>query len=257
MTSPDQQQRWAAEREARRLTRNDESFAHAGLMTMLDDPGLLVAVHPADPWSTAVDFGDDLLHVLPERFTGRTANGVELMGSTIVTDSALGRFAQGEKGWRAYVAIQRHGGVEVGIGASLRYQRQRDDYDGRQIYRLHYIVHAIRVAVESQGRALALTLPIEGPFELVVAVPGTGGSLLGGLADGWEDPVSWLDGNTCVTSEVLVRAQVNEWPTDDDGQSQLIVSMAHRVCNGWGTTERLFAPPNRTPNAGRLLKTYA
>ena len=257
MASVDQQQRWASERVARGLTRTDESFARAGLMAMLDDPGLLVAVHPADPLSTALDFDDDLLQVLPERFTGQTANGVELLGSTFVTDVALGRFARGEQGWRVYVAIQRHGGVEVGIGASLRYRRRRDAPEGPQILRLNYIVHAIRVAVESQGRALAARPPIEGPFELVIAITDTGGSLLGGLADGWQDPASWLEGPTCLTPEVLIRAHVDEWPIDDDAQSQLIFSAADRACNAWGTIDRLFTPPIGSANAGRLSKSYA
>ena len=257
MTSADQQQRWASEREARGLTRGDASFARSGLMAMLDEPRLLVAVLPADPLSSAVDFDDDLLNALPQRFSGRTANGVQLLDSTIVTDVALGRFARGEGGWRAYVAIQRSGGVEVGIGETIRYRGRRNDTEAPHIYRLHYIVHAIRVAIESQGRALSARLPVEGPFELVVALSDTQRSLLGGLADGWDGPDSWLEGNACATSEVLIRSHVDNWPIENDEQARLLTSVSDRVCNAWGTTQRLFVPPHGSANAGRLLTSYA
>lgn len=98
--SHDLQRRWAAEREALNLGRGNASFSAAGLMTHLAEARLLAAVLPANPLAVEIDFDDHLLATLPERFTGRTANGIELLGSSLVTDDALGRFAGGDRGWR-------------------------------------------------------------------------------------------------------------------------------------------------------------
>ena len=257
--SHDLQLGWAAEREARNLSRGHASFAAAGLMTRLDEARLLAAVLPNDPLAVDIDFDDQLLAALPERFRGRTANGIELLGSSLVTDDALGRFARGDRGWRAYVAVRRHGGIDVGIGSSIRYRARRDDEDAPFVYRLHYIVHAVRVIVESEARVLLATRrPAEASFEIVLGIAETSGTLLGGLSDGWPDPGSLLDdGPVCLTPDVLVRSRVDGWPMDDAAQTALITSIADRVCNAWGTTERLFAPPNGRPGAGRLSSGYA
>ncbi|MEA3077912.1 MAG: hypothetical protein QOF60_2820 [Actinomycetota bacterium] len=255
--SPDLNRIWAAEREARKLQRGHASFATSGLMTHLDEPRLLAVVLPADPLAVAVDFDDRLLEALPQRFIGRTSNGVEVLGSNLVTDDALGRFARSERGWRAYVAMRRNGATEVGMGSTIRYRERKDD--GPFVYRLYYIVHAVRVIIESQARLLAaLRWSGEGPFEVVLGIGETGGSQIGGLNDGWSGPESWFDdGPTCLTPDVLVRSEVAVWPMEADGQTALMTSISDRVCNAWGTTQRLFAPPNGRPGAGLLSSGYA
>lgn len=256
---PDLSIAWAAERADRNLQRGHASFAASGLMTHLDEPRLLATVLPADPLAVAVDFDDDLLTALPQRFTGRTASGVELLGSDFVTDDALGRFARGERGWRAYVAVRRNGAIEVGMGSSVRARARQDDEAAPFMYRLHCIVHAARVIVESQARVLAaLRSSGEGLFEVVLGIGETGGSQLGGLDDGWSGPESWVsDSPTCLTPDVLVRSEVAAWPMETTGQTALMTSIADRVCNAWGTTQRLFAPPNGRPGAGVLSSGYA
>lgn len=256
----EQQRTWAAVRAARNLTRGHAQFGVSGLMTHLDDPQLLALILPADPLAPLLEFNDGLFTVLPERFTGVTANGVQLLGTTFVTDSALGRCSSGGDAWRAYVALRRDGGVEIGIGSTARYPLGSRDAPRGFAFRLCYIVHAIRVAIESQARVLSLAAgaSMGGPFELVVALPDTAAALLGSLADGWQDPsMSSWDSPVCITDDVLVRRQFDEWPMDSDEQLKAITAAGDQVCNAFGTTQRLFAPRDGEPGAGRLSPTYA
>jgi len=257
----DQQRLWADERASRNLTRGHERFAATGLMQRLDEPRLLVTILPADPAAPTLDLEDDLLQMVPDRFTGRTANSVGFLGGTAVTDDTVARVAVGgNAGMRAYAAIRRAGAVEVGIGSTIRYGLG-DGNSRRYGFRLHSIVHAIRVVVESQARLCSyssLAETLRGPFELIAALPETEGAVLGGLADGWEPPHFGLsDDMACLTSDVLVRMQLDKWPGSREDQETTTVRMADRVCNAFGTLQRLFAPPHGDPRAGQLSPDYA
>jgi hypothetical protein len=166
-------------------------------MAHLDQPLLLVTVLPSDPLAQPLDFDDEALAavVLPQRFTGLTANAVSMLNGVTSASEALTRFAIGGSGelWRAYVAIRREGAVEVGIGSTARYELRAPGRDVPGVaYRLFVLVHAVRVAVEAQARLLERVDQTAGsafePFEIDVALPDAQGSLIGGLAEGWEDP---------------------------------------------------------------------
>lgn len=256
-----QQRIWDAERVRRRLTRGHERFAATGLMTELDEPRLLVTVIPSDPLAPLIDFDDNVFQVVPQSFTGRTANGVAFLGASAVTDDALVRVATGGNGgWRAYAAIRRVGAVEVGMGSTTRYEFENGG-EARFAFRLYYIIHAIRVVVESQARLFSnqtLSEHSRGPFELIVALPKTAGAVLGGLAEGWEEPgqMGW-DIPESVTEDVLIRTQFDTWPASQEEQEAAIVRVGDRVCNAFGSLQRLFAPPNGRPRAGILSPDYA
>src|SRR4051812_44535872 len=114
-----QREQWEKERRRRQLVPGEGDFAQAGCMANLDEPRLLVTVLPSDPLAQPLDFDDDALtgFVLPQRFTGRTANGISMLGYATATSNALVRFAVGGagQGWRGFVAIRRDCGVDVGL----------------------------------------------------------------------------------------------------------------------------------------------
>jgi hypothetical protein len=257
----EQQRSWATERTRRNLTRGHERFAATGLMTCLDEPRLLVTVLAPDPLAPVIDFSEDLLDLVPERFAGHTANGIGFLGATAVTDDAVARVAEVGDTWRAYAGIRRTGTVEVGIGSTTRRQLDSPSEPNLFAYRLYYIVHAARVAIETQARLL--TTPAWSghslsPFELVVALAETAGAFLGGRADGWEEPTKSSWGlSTCITPDILIRTQFDVWPATTGDQLDALVRVGDRVCNAFGTMQRLFAPPNGRPGAGRLSADYA
>lgn len=204
---------------------------------LVDGPGVVVAVLPSEPRSTAVDVSR-LLDWLPNRFTGRTANGVSALPHLWVADGGGGRVSDHQSPWRGYVAVRRHGGVEVGIGA----QSARFEQDGATIFRLHVLVHAVRVAVDAQRAVLdRVSEQVDGPYEVVIAIPGTGNAGLGARADGWSnDPWNVLD-HRCAQDDIAIREQVEEWPVGAASE-QLVVRIAGRICNAFGFVEDLFAP---------------
>lgn len=260
-----QHEHWERERERRALIPGKPGFARGGLMMQLDQPVILVTVLTSEPLAWPLNFDDDRLVqvVLPQRFSGLTANGVSMLSGVTSTSEALIRVAPGGsgQGWRAYVAIRRGGGVEVGIGSTARYELRSAEGGTRAVaYRLFVLVHATRVAIEAQARLLdqvdqTVAASFE-PFEIEVAIPDAKGSLLGGVAEGWEQPQHAFEPFSCIEDHVLVRAQVDSWPRTPGDQEQLIRLVADRICNAFGALQPLYvARQGRT--AGLLSPDYA
>lgn len=247
---------WASERACRHLDTDNANFACSGLAARLDDFGVVVTVLPAEPRSTEIDL-PDVEERIPDRFRGRTANGVSMLHRTVPSADALAKASVMDTGWRGYAAIHRNGGAETGIGSPTRYRNESSELT---TYRLHVLVHAVRITVETQANVFAdpAAVPADiGPFEILVAVPDTGGSVLGGRADGWEPPGHVFGETPCPDNNVLVRVHVDTWPAGPEDQTELVVRLGDRICNAFGHTQRLFAPPNGRPNAGVLDPTYA
>ena len=263
----EQRDGWRRERERRGLVRDEPEFGSVGRMALLDQPRLFVSILPSDPLAQPLGFSDEALtgFVLTQRFSGLTANGVAALSNVTTTADALVRYSDSGSGspWRAFVGLLRDGGIEVGIGSTVRYEL--DTSGGRPAttaYRLFVLVHALRAAIESQARLLA-RLDETGfdtarlhPFEINFALPGAQGAVLGGLADGWEEPQYAFSPSVCLDRDVLVRLELDEWPQARDEQDGLIRAAADRICNAFGTNEPLYLA--RVGNlAGRLSPDYA
>jgi len=167
------------------------------------------------------------------------------LSEVTTTSNALVRYSPGGDGrWRGFAAVRRDGGVEVAIGSSARYQRG----SGPVVYRLHVLVHVVRVVIETQSRLLDrlagngsgdLVAP---PFELVVAVAGAQAALLGSLNDGWAEPDQAFDPPQALEQNLLVRVQVQQWPQDDDAREQLLSRATDRLCEAFGHRNRPTCP---------------
>ncbi len=120
------------------------------------------------------------------------------------------------------------------------------------------LVHTVRVAVEAQARLLDRIEPKAGvtfgPFEVDVAIPDAKASLLGGLAEGWEEHA--FEPFACLEDDVLVRAQVDSWPRAPEEQEQLMRLVADRICNTFGALQPVYVA-RRGRKAGRLSREYA
>lgn len=263
MTS-EQQETWTRERARRHLVPNAEGFATAGLMSRLNEPLLHVYVLPSNPLEPVLTFEDEALAglVLPQRFEGHTANGVSMLPDVTTTSGALLRFASGTEKWRAYAAVRRDGGVEVGIGSTACYESPRFDPPLR-VYRLHVLIQAARVAVTTQARLLQRLLDnsidIEQfpPYELGVAIPSAGGSVLGALAPGWDEPEHAFGDEvpSCREDDVLARMTQATWPVTDEDVEALVRDIGQRICNAFGRTHPAHIA-RRGDSAGTIPKDY-
>lgn len=260
----EQRQAWQEERARRGLVPGAAEFGRLGLMVRLDDPSVLVKTLPADPLRTFLEFDDEALlgFVLPDRLTGQSMNVLSRLDRVTSTSEALVRYADDRTPsgrWRAFAALRREGGVEVGFGSPARRRfGQESHLAGRSAYMLFVVAHAIRMAVECQARLIERHhLDQLLPMEVDVALPGAERAILAGFASGWAIPEYDLgEVRECVETGPLVRLEVEEWP-DEVGRADLIKSLAQRVCDSFGVREPRFLVNSGQPGAGQLLPTYA
>jgi hypothetical protein len=267
VTDSEQQERWLRARARRSLNPADPEFGESGLHGKRDGSGVGVLVLPADDLAQPVDFTDELLAMIPERFTGLTANGVGPLHAVTSTSGALIRFSPGtnDEGWGGFIAVERCGGVQCGVGATSRYPMPIgvSGATGPPVLRLFALVHVVRVAVQLQAGVIEWAkrqLPevlIGAPFEVIVAVPDAIGVVLGGLNEGWEQPEhSLLPPARAEEANVLVRAQVVEWPNGADETRDLVLRVLDRACEAFGDRDRRYI--SRAPaTSGTMHQGYA
>lgn len=111
-----------------------------------------------------------------------------------------------DAGWARYLALHRHGGLELGLGR-LVYQVGAEQ--NVRVFPLGSIIAAARtlaaLQVETKER-----WPIEGPFEMTLAVRDAGGATLGSFAQGWAEPGQGLwEFTTCLEEHLLLRFEVD------------------------------------------------
>jgi len=244
-----QREYWQGERDRRGLVPGRPDFGRSGLMTRLGDPRLLVTILPSDPLRPAVEFDDfefaDV--VLPQRFSGQTANGVSMLSYVASTSDSLIRFAKpGDQSarWWAFAALRSDGGVEVGMGSGARFDFGNDTpLPGVGAYRLSVLVHAVRVAIATQARLCAkLGSDDLSPFEMIVAIPDAKGTVMTAFAEGWGRPEHEFEVPSCLEEDPMVRTEVEAWPIDPGDQEQLLFRVASRVCASFDIHEPRFLP---------------
>lgn len=263
MIDREQRRYWQEERVRRAFVPGAPGFARTGLMAQLDVPGALVTSLPSDPLRPALDLADAslLTAVIPDRLSGLTANSVSVFQHSAHGNEAAVRFArfgQEDSKWRAFAALRQDGGIEAGMGSATRFTfKQGSPLEGRTAYRLFVLVHAVRVVIESQARVLRQRGEDDlGPFELIVAIPGTGGAVLGGFAEGWAVPEYDFEVRTCFEPDVLLRHELNSWPIDANDQDDLLVKVSARLCRSFSVEVDCFLP--RLPaGLGALSRGYA
>lgn len=261
----EQQERWLRTRARRSLDPTTRGFGRAGLLGRLHGAGVGVFVIPADDLAQPIEFEDELLTRIPERLGGLTANDIASLVQVTTTSDALIRFAPGsdEEGWRGFVAVTRSGGVECGVGATSRYVIQGgiSSASGSPVLRLYVLAHLVRVAVELQFKVIDWAqkyspgAAIAGPFEVIVAVPGAEGMVLGGLNQGWGQPEDGLlmPPPRAIETNLTVRVQMDAWPSTDDEIEALMFRTLDRACEAFGDRNQRFLNQNH----GVMPKTYA
>ena len=260
----EQQERWLRARARRSLDPMAPRFGRSGLLGMLNGAGVGVVVLPADDLAQPIEFEDELVSRIPERFGGYTANGVASLDRVTTTSDALIRFAPGSEGegWRGFVAVTRSGGVECGVGTTSRYVIQEgiSSASGSPVLRLYVLAHLVRVAVELQFKVIDWAqeysggTPIAGPFEVIVVVPDAEEMVLGSLNQGWEEPEQALmPPPRAIETNVTVRVQVDDWPKTEEGIEALMFRTLDRACEAFGDRNQRYLNQNH----GVMPKSYA
>jgi hypothetical protein len=239
-----QRARWWRYRTGQRLTiEAGEDFALGGLARYADDPDLRLVFLPSDPDGDPVPLGSETLDWLKEpRPTPYGGRPPRWGHRNRATSSALVIYEQyrDDAGWGQYLALHRHGGVELTHG-NLAYPVR-----ATRVFALRQIVGLTWIAAALQSK-LAERWHVTPPFELTVALRNANAAVLGSFAEGWPEPetVFW-DSATCIEDHVLLR-----WELDRVDAEVLALAVGDRLEQAFGSTLRRHLA-NRGDYAGRF-----
>lgn len=152
--------------------------------------------------------------------------------------TAHGAFRAGhEAPWEQYISVRRHGGVD--LGAAVTYP-----HDDKVCVPLLHVVALAWSAVRLQWQ-LCERVRIDGPWELTLALRDIGGTVLMQFAEGWRQPLTGFGrGQTCADPAVLIRREMDTWPTDEAAVRNTAFDLADEVEQCWGVRQRVFLIPN-------------
>lgn len=204
-----QRARWSRHRRGLALSADAGSeFAKAGLAGHMDQLDVRFVILSADPEADVVPLDLETLTWLKElRDSSHGGRPFSWGSMERATSGALVLYDQYRSdGWVKYVALHRHGGLEIGMGGQA-YQVPSMGESVR-IFPLLSIVGAARLLTALQVAA-SDRWPIDGPYELTLAVRDAGGATLGNFASGWAEPGRGLfEFTTCLEDNLLLRYEV-------------------------------------------------
>jgi len=173
-----QRARWLRYRTGQQLTiETGEDFALGGLARYAEDPDLRLVFLPSDPDGDPVPLDSETLDWLkgprPTPYGGRPPRWGH---RNRVTSNALVAYEQNrdDAGWARYLALHRHGGVELVPGNVAYNGRDTRVFALRQIVGLAWIAAALQSEVAERWY-------VTPPFELTIALRNTNGAVLGQL----------------------------------------------------------------------------
>jgi hypothetical protein len=198
---------------------------------------------PSDPDGDPVPLDSETLDWLKEpRPTPSGGRPPRWGHRTRATSTALVMYEQyrDDAGWGQYLALHRHGGVELAHGNLAYPVRDTMVFALRQIVGLTWIAVALQSEVADRWH-------VNPPFELTVALRHANGAILGSFAEGWPEPqtVFW-DSAACIEDDILLR-----WEVDGVDAEVLALEVGDRLEQAFGSTLRRHLA-NRGDYAGRF-----
>lgn len=201
-----QRARWERYRVTQAMTIDaGDRFALGGLGRHVDDLSARLLFLPSDPAADVVPLGADVLAWLRQErqapYGGKAPSWGHQDGAA--TDTLILYDQSRDAGWRRYLALHRHGGIEVGL-SRLSYE-----VNGIRAFRLRTIVGIAWVAAALQVE-VAERWRVSVPFEIVVGLRNTRQASLGEFAEGWANPGMGLSEHPrCLDEHVLLRQEAD------------------------------------------------
>lgn len=227
--------RWRRARDPLHLVdAADERFGIGGLAArFIEDPRVRLLILPGDPEASIVELDDTFwewwLKDRRDPASGKRTQRGSVRKPTV--DAALRCRDLMDGKCRSYVALYRHGGLEVELG---------EDGASNGYVRLIPIVGRIWAALELY-REVVERFHIDGPWEVSLALRQTEGGYLANFGQGWAEPGRSFprEAEPCVERNLLIRQEVVEWP-EPDGVQALAFRFGARLEDAWGSHLRRF-----------------
>jgi hypothetical protein len=229
-----QRGRWLRYRTGQRLTiEAGEDFALGDLARYVDGLDVRLAFLPDDPDADSVPLNRETLAWLKEpRPTPYGGQRPRWGHRDRATSCALVIYDQyrDDAGWGQYLALHRHGGIELGRGNFAYQVRDTRVFPLRQMIGLAWIAAGLQSEVADRWH-------LTPPFELTVALPNANGATLGSFAEGWSEPGSgFWDFTTCIEERILLR-----WEVDDGVDPEtLALALGDHLEQAFGSTHRRY-----------------
>lgn len=235
--------RWRRALERERLdTVARQDFALGGLASRLRTPSVRILVLPADPEANILPVDDGLWawmkNVQVMDVGGRNVRVGTQEIPTAHAAALVDSYGDGQP-WTSYVAIHRSGAVEYGLGDRGAWERNDSNDKLVRVFNLVSIVMRTWALLKIATAFRERVMPPD-PYQLTIALRGTGGALLGNLGEGWAEPMSFE--NTvpgCADSHLLWHRELTEWPDDAEAQ-RLAFGVGDLIEDAWGVAERRY-----------------
>ena len=239
-----QRARWLRYRVGQRMTtEGGGDFALGGLARQADDLDLRLLFLPDDPEGDRVPLTAETSDWLKERRSALYGGQPPQWGtSNRVTSGALVIYDQRDEGvWARYLALHRHGGVEIGFARLAYSVREMRVFPLRHTVGLAWTTAAPQSEVVNHYR-------LAPPFELSIALRRTKAAILGDFAEGWKEfGTGLLDPSICIEDDVLLR-----WELEDEiDPEKLALALGDRMEQTFGSTFRRHLA-NRGEYEGRF-----
>lgn len=218
-------------------------FATVGLAGRLTDPTIQLLVLPGHPGDEQVELDSGLWDLFEEHRKPHVAGRRIELGSWDHPTAHAAAYMTGENGraapWTGYVAIHRNGAVEAGLGnhGGANYRTERDG----EVRAFRLVPTVVRVAALLQLHAAVVEhASVDGPFQLTVALRNTGGALLGGLGQGWAEPLTPENSASGCHDPNLLWHVVLDEPVRDEDALRVGTQIGDRLEDAWGVRQRRY-----------------
>lgn len=214
--------------------RGQGEHAPSGLARRVADLSTRIVILPVDPLATRLEFDAEMWEWWSQVQSTPFSDHSLIWNESVPTAHAAVHARTGTEGWSTYLAVHRHGGVEVGT---------TDTYEARgyKCFRLIRTVGLLWLAVATEAEVLH-HVELDGPWVVILAMHDTEGSVLADVAKGWREPThpgaSTLP--KCPDPHVVIREEVESWPEDVDERRNLAFRLGGRVEDAWGLKQRRF-----------------
>lgn len=205
----------------------------AGLARRVPDLSTRIVIVPVDPLATRLEFDEEMWEWWSQVQSTPFGDRSLTWNESVPTADAAVHARTGMEGWATYLAVHRHGGVELGTSDTY------ETYD-RKCFRLIRTVGLLWLAVATEAEVIR-HVELDGPWIVLLAIYDTEGAVLGNVAEGWAEP-GQLGTRTpeCRESNVVVREELESWPEDPDERRELALRLGGRIEDAWGTRQRRF-----------------
>lgn len=211
----------------------DVHFGSTGFGKHLGTPAVRLLILPVDPEVNIVDFDDEFWGWWRRAQPDPAAGGTLLWGThrySSIQEAAVVQSFQGD--WDRYLAVERSGGLDMGLGADPRY--------GGGPYSLQLLKIVGRIwSTLTAYTAVIDRYSAQGPWQLALALIGVSDSELGLFAAGWEQDRAG-QAQLPMDANQLHLHEIADWPRSPDDVRDQAFRLGAVFEDAWGFDARRF-----------------